>query len=354
LSKSLIRSGRKVVTHATINAPIKGSAEDAARLMRLMYKFRYCVRRALPLVRGGVEPTKGKKLLRDFIGNTWYAYSACCMAKLILEGLEATNGGCVNVRKPFLVSSGDKSRSGNRNIKLLGASELRVQYPFDGQGKFLHFSVMFPEKFVPLVEELVEKAKQSRVSYGAAISLKNDLVAHINVPLDLWLEHRRKKSKPLGNNIASVDINSDRVNLIVITPDRELICRKTFWYPEVNSPGYPKGKADYARHQAINEAVELAYYCGASVIVLEDLFRIKEKKFTNSAKANRKIGRFPKRELLTHAILEALEWSIEPYLIDPAYSSSKGRELAKEQGFDAHSGSALALALRFLEYGKVC
>ena len=103
-----------------------------------------------------------KAILRDFIGNAWYAYSACCMAKLILEGLEATNGGCVNVRKPFLVSSGDKSRSGNRNIKLLSASELEVQYSFDGRGKFLHFSAMFPEKFVPLVEELVEKSKAER------------------------------------------------------------------------------------------------------------------------------------------------------------------------------------------------
>jgi len=354
LSRNSIRSGRKVVTHATINAPIKGSAEDTAMLMRLMYKFRDCVRRALPLVRDGIEPIKGKTSLRDFIGNAWYAYSACCMAKLILEGLEATNGGYASVRKPFLVSSGDKSRSGNRNIKLLSTSELEVRYPFEGRGKFLHFSVMFPEKFVPLVEELVEKAKQSKVSYGAAISLKNNLVAHINVPLDLWLEHRRRKSKPFGNNVASVDINSDRINLTVITPDHELIYRKTFWYPEVNSPGYPRGKADYVRHQAVNEAVELAYYCGASVIVLEDLFRIKKKEFTNSAKANRKISRFPKRELLTHAILEALEWSIEPYLINPAYSSSKGRELAKECGLDAHSGSALALALRFLKYGKVC
>jgi len=59
LSKNSIRSGREVVTHATINAPIEGSAEDTARLMRLMYKFRDCVRRALPLVRSGVEPTKG-------------------------------------------------------------------------------------------------------------------------------------------------------------------------------------------------------------------------------------------------------------------------------------------------------
>ena len=89
-------------------------------------------------------------------------------------------------------------------------------------------------------------------------------------------------------------------------------------------------------------------------MVLEDLFKIKTKKFTNSAKVNRKISGFPKRKLLTHAILECLEWSVEPYLVDPAYSSVKGRELAREYGLDVHTGSALALALRFLKHGKVC
>jgi len=87
---------------------------------------------------------------------------------------------------------------------------------------------------------------------------------------------------------------------------------------------------------------------------LEDLFGIKNRKFTNSTKVNRKISRFPKRKLLTHAILESLEWSIEPHLVNPAYSSSKGKELAKKYGLDIHSGAALALALRFLKYGRVC
>jgi len=276
------------------------------------------------------------------------------VAKLILEGLEATDGNYANVRKPFLVSSGDKSHLGNRNVKLLNVNELEVLYPFEGRGKFLHFSIRFPEKFVPLVKELIDKAKRGEISYGVAISLKRDLVAHINIPLDLWLKHRRKKSKPLGNNVASMDINSDRINLVVITWDRELIYRRTFWYPEVNSPGYSKGVANYARFRAVNEVIKSAYYHGASVIVLEDLFRIKNRKFTSSAKANRKISRFPKRELLTHAILESLEWSIEPYLINPAYSSSKGKELAKKYGLDIHSGAALAISFRFLKYGKVC
>ncbi len=113
-------------------------------------------------------------------------------------------------------------------------------YPFEDRGKFLHFSIRFPEKFIPLVEELIERAKQGKVSYGVIISLKSDLVAHINVPLDLWLKHRRRRSKPFGNNVASIDINSDRMNLVVITWNREPIYRKTFWYPEVNSPRYRK------------------------------------------------------------------------------------------------------------------
>ena len=354
MSKSLIRSGRKVATHVTINVPIKGSPEDTAKLMRLMYRFRDCVRKALPLVKDGMDPSKGKMILKSFINNTWYAYSACCMAKLVLEGLGAMDGEYANIRKPFLVSSGDKSRSGNRNIRLLSLNELVIPYPFDGRGKYLKFSIRIPEKFMNLVEDLINLSKDGKASYGVTISLKRGLVAHINVPLDLWLKHTRKKDKPFGSDIAAIDLNSDRLNLVVITSDREIIYRKTFWYSEVNSPGYPKGKSDYIRFNAVNESVKLAYCYGASMMVLEDLFRMKTKKFTNSARANRKISRFPKRKLLTHAILECLKWSIEPHLINPAYSSFKGRELAKEYGLDIHTGSALALAFRFLKYGRIC
>ncbi|MHC1636153.1 MAG: hypothetical protein ACXQTS_06000 [Candidatus Methanospirareceae archaeon] len=354
MSRSPIRSGRSVVTNVTINAPIKGSVEDVAKLVRLMYRFRDCVKGALPLVRGGVEPVRGKTVMRGFIGNTWYAYSACCEAKLILRGLKATDGDYASIGKPFLVSSGDRSRRGNRNIRLLSVRELEVLYPFGGRGEFLRFSVKFPGKFIPLVEELIDLAGQGRASYGVIISLKRGLVAHVSVPLELWLRHMRKKDKPFGSNVASVDINSDRMNLVVITPDRELIYRKTFWYPEVNSPGYPGGRANYKRFQGVNEVIEGAYYYGASVMVLEDMYRMKGRNFRGSARANRKISRFPKRRLPEHIILESLEWGIEPYLIRMAYSSSKGRELAREYGFDIHTGSALALALRFLKYGKLC
>jgi len=82
------------------------------------------------------------------------------------------------------------------------------------------------------------------------------------------------------------------------------------------------------RFNAVNEAVKLAYCYGTSIMVLEDLFKIKTKKFTDSVRANRKISMFPKRKLLTHTILECLEWNIEPY-INPAYSSVKGKELAR-------------------------
>jgi len=139
------------------------------------------------------------------------------MAKLILGGLEATEGEYANIRKPFLVSSGDKSRSGNRNIRLLSLDELIILYPFDGKGKFLKFSIKIPEEFANLFEDLVNLARDGKVSYGVVISLKRCLVAHISIPLGLWLKHKRKNSKPFGNNIASIDLNSDRLNLVVIT-----------------------------------------------------------------------------------------------------------------------------------------
>jgi len=353
--KVKVRSGREVITHATVNVPIRGDPESVSKLVRLMYAFRDAVRMALPHIRAGRSISETKMIVRGKVNNVWYAYSASCFAKLIFEGLEEEKTW-VKILKPFLVSSGDRSRKGNRNIRIEDINTLLVLYPFDGRGKFLKFSMNVPEKFHPVIEDLIREARAGNATYGVSISLKeNGLVAHINAPLGIWLRYRKKKEKPLGGNIGAIDLNSDRLNLVIISPDGEILWRKTYWYSEVNSPGFPKGKAWALRLSALREAVSHAWMLGCSTIVFEDLFEIKKRRFTSSKRGNRKISRFPKRKLLMHGILETLEWGMEPVLVDPRFSSLKGKEFGRELGWDEHSGSALALAVRFLyTTGRKC
>jgi len=38
----------------------------------------------------------------------------------------------------------------------------------------------------------------------------------VSIPYELYLAHRRRYEKPLGRNIAGVDVNADRVNLAIV------------------------------------------------------------------------------------------------------------------------------------------
>ncbi len=92
---------------------------------------------------------------------------------------------------------------------------------------------------------MVEHALKQELSYTVKIVFRNGKIyLHVSVPTELYIKHFRKVDKdPNGSNIASFDLNSDRINMVIV--DRQGIIRdfKTEWYPEVNRPGYPKNKA---------------------------------------------------------------------------------------------------------------
>jgi len=148
-------------------------------------------------------------------------------------------------------------------------------------------------------------------------------------------------------------LNSDRINM-VIADDRSIIRDiKTEWFPEVTSHGYLGNKANALRLQALAKLLGYAYHHGVGIVVFEDLERIKEKRYTRSRKANRKISRFPKRKLLVHAIVMALKYGFKIYLANPAYTTKIGKELGRELGLNRHTASAYVLVLKYLGLAKI-
>ncbi len=98
------------------------------------------------------------------------------------------------------------------------------------------------------------------------------------MPTELYIKHFRKVDKdPNGNNIASSDLNSDRINMVIV--DRQGIIRdfKTEWYSEVNRPGYPKNKVWALRLQALGKLLRYAYHHDVSTVLFEDLDKIKKR-----------------------------------------------------------------------------
>ncbi len=302
----------------------------------------------------------GKKYTEEVLTkdlNQGYAKAAVDIAELTVEGVEYHNSNSlkIKVKKLFIASKGRaREVKGNQNIRLLSNDKLIVSYNLGGKsGKhnnWIQCNVKFGEEYISLVNELIHHALKQELSYSAKIVFRSGRIyLHISTPTELYIKHFRKVDKdPNGSNIASFDLNSDRINMVIV--DRQGIIRdfKTGWYPEVNSPGYPRDKAITLRLQALGKLLRYAYYCGANTVLFEDLDRIKKRKFNSSRNGNRKISKFPKKQLLEYGVVMALKYGYKVYLVNPSYTSKLAEKLKNSFGLDIHTTSAYTLALRFL------
>ncbi|RLG83437.1 MAG: transposase [Thermoprotei archaeon] len=267
------------LTHVTITGRVVPlNNESYMELVLLAYRFRKSLTKAIKMYAKGVSRnTIVKEITKEL--NLGYADTIYKLAKLIVEGVKhnGSNPLKIRVRKLFIASRGFSSNKGNRNIRLLSTNELQVNIPWRG---WIKYKAVFGGRYIPLVKELVKRALSKELSYTVKITFRDDKVyLHVSVPMGLYLKYF-SKGKADGNLIAGFDLNSDRVNMVIV--DRYGIIRdvKTEWFPEVTSHGFLRNKACTLRFQALAKLLKYAYYHGVGVVLFEDLSRIKKRRYT--------------------------------------------------------------------------
>lgn len=154
-------------------------------LVLLAYRFRKSLVRAVKMYAKGINKnTIVKEITREL--NLGYADTIHKLAKLIVKCAKHNNSNPfkVKLRKLFIASRGFTANKGNRNIRLLSTNELQVNISWKG---WVKFKVMFGERYIPLVKELVEKALSKQLSYTAKILFRNGKAyLHISVPIELY------------------------------------------------------------------------------------------------------------------------------------------------------------------------
>ena len=137
---------------------------------------------------------------------------------------------------------------------------------------------LFGREYLPLLHELEELSKRKVEGYGAVISFKEKPMIHLQMPLWLYLKYF-SSPKPNGyGSFAGFDLNSDRLN-VVINKEGKIITFKTWWYSEVVSHGFPKGKA--LRLNDLSQALSFLSKFGLDYVVFEDLFLVKRRTSRN-------------------------------------------------------------------------
>jgi len=326
------------------------SPDDYIGLVRLAHDFRKALLYATRMITTGMNTNAILKELRSML-NKAYGDSAYKTAKTLFDGCRHNGGNPkhIKVRKLFIISEGEASRLGNRNIRLESIDTIKVKYPYDGS--WLLFNAFFGEKYLPIIRELIELAKQKRISYGARISLRSGKIyLFLSIPTEFYLKHFGK-GKAEGKLIAGFDLNSDRINMVIIDRYGRIRHVKTERIPEVTSHGYPRGKAKARRLEALAKLLKYAYYHNVGTVIFENLLVIKKRKYTRSKKANRKITRFAKRELLQYGIVMAMKYGFKVLLVNPkgTTKSEKHDKVMERCGLDRHAASAYLIALGGME-----
>ena len=171
-------------------------------------------------------------------------------------------------------------------------------------------------------------------------------------PVVLTLDELREYVKNYVVSIRGIDLNSDRINSVRVDDDienpQDIL---NFHFHEVSSHGFPKEKAWYLRLSRSNVVVRYAREEGCIGISLEDLTKIKKRKFTSNPNANRKISRFPKRKWLQYIMIQCLKHGLLIIPVDPKGTthSKEHEEVMKRFGLDKHTASAYLIAKRGLE-----
>jgi len=341
------REALKQFMYVTVNGKlIPKSNEDYMKLCLLAYRFKQAVKYGINLILKGVPQKEAYKELAKLLPSSIYGETAYKYAKLLVKG---SNGEKINVRKKWLASRGGVTWKGNLNIKLILTDKVLIRYY---GGEWLKFNVRFGRKYLPLIKELILLANQKKISYGVSISFNNDKpYIHVEIPLRLYLKHL-STSKPEGYGlIAGYDLNSDRLNAIVINGNGDIVALKSYWYSKVISHGFSKDKARWLRLNALSNALKWCMRIGADYVVFEDLTKIKNKRLTSSPNANRKIAKFPKKQMLRHGVIKALKLGFTVILVNPRGTSNSitHKQVMMEKGLDKHMASAYIIAYRGLK-----
>ncbi|MFP3242305.1 hypothetical protein, partial [Caldisphaera sp.] len=320
------------------------------KVTRIAYYYSKGVKAGINLALKGVSLNDAVKELYKIIPYAFYAETAYKQALALVEN----KGSKIEIRKNWIACRGNKSDKGNRGIKFHVLEDHVLIKVKDPWGKWVHGKAYFGREYLPLLHELEELSKRKVEGYGAVVSFKEKPMIHLQIPLWLYLKYF-SLSKPNGYGLfAGFDLNSDRLNVVVINKEGKIITFKTWWYSEVVSHGFPKGKAMALRLNALSQALNFLSKVGVDYVVFEDLFLVKRRKFTRSKSGNRKITRFAKKHLLIHGVIKSLRLGFNVILVNPkgTTNSEEHEKVMREKGFDRHTASAYLIALKGLEVIK--
>jgi len=273
--------------------------------------------------------------------NQRYIADSCCSANLyaVNEGVcfggkknwqELTAGNLPknewqSIRNSQLYSRGDRTKSGNPNIRIVG-DKILINDP-SGRGKWLEGKVYIPEKFNPDFK-----------CYSVRLLMKN---GKFRIVLS-WAEDSIQL--PVQEGAIGIDCNPDGVAVVNVSATGNLLEHRYIRKQRIRFAS--DNKRDYDTGLLAKEVVQYAFD-KRKPIVLEKLDFKKGKK--SYKKFNRMKSNFIYRKMLNAIKQRAAKIGVPIIETPPAFTSVLGQlKYQKMYSLNRHTSAALVIARRGL------
>ena len=365
----------RAVEYVTLRLPFHVVGEEAKLVYWTAWLSRLCAHRLLEHVKRAplladlsqysfIEVSR--RLCYDVLPNRRYVDGISTLIHASLQSAKAlkVNVAELELRRWLLFQSEAEPRAkGNLNIHFTNRDEVSVLvFDRDKSSRRITIEPVLPKGYAKLVEALVDRALRKEMGYPARICVTNygESLEHlygelqVMVKYDLYLEVMRRHDKPLGDNIAGVDVNVDRLNLVVIDRGGEMVWKYTAKFPHLTARGYPRKRAWSVIGEAIHSVLRNAHSHGASVVAVENPEVVGYLRYYWAKSGDRKSESYNYRvSIFRGSIIERIAWKAPLYGIRVKYVNPRGTtrsrehvEVMRRYGLDKHTASAYLIALR--------
>ncbi|MEM3849290.1 MAG: hypothetical protein QXS42_05970 [Zestosphaera sp.] len=363
--------------YVTISLPFHATGDVAKSIYWTAWLSKACAHRVFEHVKANLVLAKlseydfikfTRELCYSLLPNRRYVDG---VATLVYSSLQSVRKLKVDVSrvelKPWLLfqSEGEPWAKGNLNIQFTDYETVKVLvFKASGGSERVVVKPVVSKRYNRLLKELVDRAMRKEIGYPARVYIRSysgDLEhlygeLQINVKHSLYLEIMKRFDKPLGSNVAGIDVNTDRLNLVVVNKDGEVVWMHTVRFPQILARGFPRKRAWSIIGEKIHEVLKHAYHHGASAVALENPGVIGYLRYywvRNGERGGRNYNY--KVAVFRSSIIERILWKAPLYGLKIVYVDPKGTtssrehaETMKKHRLNKHTASAYLIASRAL------
>ncbi|MCL4302089.1 MAG: hypothetical protein KJ077_40730 [Anaerolineae bacterium] len=243
-------------------------------------------------------------------------------------------------RRAQFWSRGEKHKDGNQHARIIPKEDsftisIATLPMVEGRLTYVSADLWLPQEKRDLLRAGLANAYsvrliRSRVGWKAHITIREQVRGELlNVVPDTAIT-------------GGLDGNTDRLTVVAISPQGNLLARQTVWMPNLGD--MRANKAGLVIGQALTEALKWLSQQGATCLVVEKLKFAQD--HDTHHRSNRSISKF-RSTMVKLAIRLALRQGISVVQINPAYTSVIGKhKYVASYGMSGHEAAAYVIARR--------